>query len=146
MNAKNEPKSRVEENIRLQLSAVLDPQSLAVLKQLVRDAVAEVLELPPPPAESAHERRLHASQGALFGGKDRPEDIGLLIDTRTAAKMLNVSLSTVYAMHYSGKMPNVVRIGRAIRWRHAELIEWVNAGCPPCIDGKFRPASSGNAK
>lgn len=47
-----------------------------------------------------------------------------------AAKLLGVSLSHFYQLHRTGRLPLPVRLGRAVRWRRQELVEWLNAGCP----------------
>lgn len=47
-----------------------------------------------------------------------------------AAKFLGVSLSHLYQLHRTGRLPIPVRLGRAVRWSRQELIEWLNAGCP----------------
>lgn len=47
-----------------------------------------------------------------------------------AARLLNVSLSHFYQLHKTGRLPLPVRLGRAVRWRVAELTAWLDAGCP----------------
>jgi excisionase family DNA binding protein len=58
-------------------------------------------------------------------------DERLLLNAREVAQLLNVSRSTIYALHSAGRIPLPVRLGRAVRWRADELREWVAAGCPP---------------
>lgn len=66
-----------------------------------------------------------------------PEDKGLLIDMKAAAKLLDLSERTVWGMANSGRMPKPIKIGRAVRWSHEELRAWVNAGCPPLDEWKW---------
>ena len=47
------------------------------------------------------------------------------------AGVLNVSRSTVYRYEEEGKLPAPVRLGGAVRWRAAEIRDWIRAGCPP---------------
>jgi excisionase family DNA binding protein len=54
----------------------------------------------------------------------------LLLDVRAVARMLNCSWRHVYRMADSGRMPPPVRIGASVRWRRADLVEWVSQGCP----------------
>jgi len=69
-------------------------------------------------------------RSALLLGK-LPENAGLLIDTRTAAHLLNVSSRTLCRLLDIKAIPEPVRLGgRLIRWRVAELLEWIEAGCP----------------
>lgn len=68
---------------------------------------------------------------ALLLGK-LPEDAGLLIDRKTAARLLNVSSRTLYRLHSVGATPDPLRIGgKIIRFRLAELLAWIEADCPP---------------
>jgi predicted DNA-binding transcriptional regulator AlpA len=30
----------------------------------------------------------------------------------------------------TGKMPRPLKLGALVRWRHADLDSWLNAGCP----------------
>jgi excisionase family DNA binding protein len=81
--------------------------------------------------DEERERRLRASQNALFAGQKPPEDKGLLIDSRQAAKLLKVGERTLWRMWNEGKMPRPIHIGQAVRFRYEELQAWVNAGGPP---------------
>ena len=82
------------------------------------------------PAPKPRMNPLEASQHALFGGQKPPDDMGLLIDTRQACKLLGVSPRKLWEMYNSGQMPQPIRIGRAVRWSYEEVRAWVNAGCP----------------
>lgn len=112
--------------IQLQLGIALDEEAVETLVELMKRVVREVTGI-----DEQKEARLRASQHALFGGQKPPEDMGLLIDNREAAKLLKVSERTLWRMWNSGEMPKPIRIGRAVRWRYEELKAWVEAGCPP---------------
>jgi predicted DNA-binding transcriptional regulator AlpA len=60
------------------------------------------------------------------------EDRGpILLDVIQAAEMLNISRSTFWTLHDSGRVPRPLRLSpRVIRWRREELAAWVAAGCP----------------
>jgi predicted DNA-binding transcriptional regulator AlpA len=60
-----------------------------------------------------------------------PEDAGLLMDTKTTARLLNVSPRMVYRLDQVQAMPAPVRLGTLVRFRVAEIIEWVDSDCPP---------------
>jgi len=81
-------------------------------------------------ADERKEARLRASQNAIFAGEKPPEDQGLLIDSRQAARLLKVSERMLWSMHNCGAMPKPIRIGRAVRWSLEGLKKWVDAGCP----------------
>ncbi len=60
-----------------------------------------------------------------------PTDAALTVDNAGAAKLLGISESHLYALKRNGKFgPAPIRLGRCCRYRSAELVEWVNAGCP----------------
>jgi predicted DNA-binding transcriptional regulator AlpA len=124
--------------ITLQLSVTIEENSVATLVDLMAQVVNEsvgqsaarqrlaVVEPSPKPKMTPAE----ASQHALFAGQKPPEDRGLLIDTRQATKLLNLSSRTLWTMYHTGRMPQPIRIGRAIRWSLDELRAWVAEGCP----------------
>jgi predicted DNA-binding transcriptional regulator AlpA len=62
-------------------------------------------------------------------GTEPPEDI--LIDAMTVAELCSVSRSLVYKLHCLGMMPAAVLHGRTLRWGLREIVEWVEARCPP---------------
>ena len=56
----------------------------------------------------------------------------LLVDSKTAAMLIGVGISTFYAMDRSGELgPPGVRLRRRRLWPREELAAWVQAGCPP---------------
>lgn len=59
-----------------------------------------------------------------------PEDAGLLIDSKTFARLLNVSYRTLYRLIDLKAVPQPVHLGRIIRWRIDEVLEWIEADCP----------------
>lgn len=55
----------------------------------------------------------------------------LLVDFKTAARLIGVGVSTFYAMDRSGELgPQGIRLRRRRLWRRDELVEWVRAACP----------------
>lgn len=54
----------------------------------------------------------------------------LLIDDRTGAALASVSRATWHRLRAAGKLPPCIRLGRAVRWRRAEVVAWIDAGCP----------------
>lgn len=130
--------------VQLRVAITLDQATVASLVELLRQAIdqgtvrcthatpdATKRSREDEPAAPAVKRTpVKASQHALFGSQKPPEDRGLLIDTREAAKLLQVCEKTVWTMYTTGKMPAPIRIGRAVRWGYEELRAWVAAGCP----------------
>lgn len=53
-----------------------------------------------------------------------------LIDVKAVAALLGCSTRHIYRLTDAGRMPAPVRLGALIRWRRAEIDEWITAGCP----------------
>lgn len=118
---------------QLNLSLTLEEDAFNVLVDLLTKALDRVSsqrsEL--SPVDKKQVARLRASQNANFMGQKPPEDKGLLIDSRRAAKLLGISERTLWGMWNEGMMPKPIRIGRVVRFSYEELQAWVNAGGPP---------------
>lgn len=55
----------------------------------------------------------------------------LLVDAQGAADALKISRAHLYGMHNSGRLgPMPIHLGRSARWSFAELMNWVQQGCP----------------
>lgn len=54
----------------------------------------------------------------------------LLIPDTVAAALVGVSRATWQRLRSAGKLPAAVKLGRAVRWRRAEIVSWISAGCP----------------
>lgn len=52
-----------------------------------------------------------------------------LIDAEALAKMMDISVRTLWRLLSAGKLPQPVRIGRNTRWRLAEIRRWIEGGC-----------------
>lgn len=63
-----------------------------------------------------------------------PEDEpSLLIDKKDLANLLRIGTDTVERMEQDGRIPAPVVLGpRTKRWRRAEILKWVDDGCPSC--------------
>ena len=59
-----------------------------------------------------------------------PNASSLLVDAEDAAVLVNVSRSTWWKLHASGRCPAPVKLGRRTLWRREELGRWIEAGCP----------------
>lgn len=56
--------------------------------------------------------------------------LSLLIDIQELATMLNRSVASLERDPAAGRLPPPVRLGGSRRWRRAEIVAWVDAGCP----------------
>lgn len=59
-----------------------------------------------------------------------------LIDAVEVSRLIGMSARTVWRLKDAGKMPKPVSIGRRVRWRRAEIDEWITAGCPSFVKWK----------
>ena len=55
----------------------------------------------------------------------------VLLSANNVAQMLQVSTRTLWRLLAAGKLINPVKLGRSVRWRKDELMQWIAAGCPP---------------
>lgn len=118
--------------VQVQLTLSLDEAAASALAELLFPVIRQALAAVADVDEEKRKARLRTSQNAIFAGAKPPEDQGLLIDSKEAAKLLKVSPRTLWAMRTTGRMPAPVRIGRAIRWSREVLKQWVEAGAPSC--------------
>ena len=63
---------------------------------------------------------------------DAPQAEALLLTADAVAKLLSVSRLSVWRWRSAGKLPQPIKVGRTVRWRRAEIIAWIDAGCPNC--------------
>ncbi len=59
-----------------------------------------------------------------------------LLDVKSVAALLDCSPRHVYRLTDTGRMPPAVRLGSLVRWRKAEVLDWISAGCPPIRSAK----------
>jgi len=55
-----------------------------------------------------------------------------LLDAKTVAGVLHVSLRMIWQMRDAGRIPQPVKVGRLCRWRRADIDRWIGEGCPQC--------------
>lgn len=53
-----------------------------------------------------------------------------LVAVQDAAIILGVSVRSIWRLRDSGAMPAPLKILGSVRWRRADLTEWVRQGCP----------------
>lgn len=111
----------------IQLQVTLTDEANAALTEIVEKAVRKALH---DPEEEKRQARLKSSQNAIYAGQKPPTDQGLLINSRQAGKLLGISERTLWTWHNTGRMPQPIRIGSAVRWSITILTKWVEAGCP----------------
>src|SRR5262245_49198429 len=56
--------------------------------------------------------------------------VPLLIDIAGLAQLLARSVPSLHRDDAAGRLPAALRICGSKRWRYAEIVEWVELGCP----------------
>jgi len=74
---------------------------------------------------------LHSPSPATPPDPPRAAAAPLLLTASDVAGLLAVSLRTVRRLDMTGRLPAPLLIGRAVRWRRAEITSWLAAGAPP---------------
>jgi predicted DNA-binding transcriptional regulator AlpA len=69
-------------------------------------------------------------------------DTALLIADTEAAALCGLSRRSWHRLRVAGKLPPSLRLGRAVRWRRADVVGWIEAGCP---DGRTWAALQASA-
>ena len=54
----------------------------------------------------------------------------LLLSTTHAAELIGCSKQALRNWHLFGRVPVPTKIGNRLYWKRAELVEWIEAGCP----------------
>lgn len=66
------------------------------------------------------------------GGYDagRKRAAAEMLDVNDVADMLCCSAKHVHRLRDAGKMPMPLKLGALVRWRKADILDWIRAGCP----------------
>lgn len=59
-----------------------------------------------------------------------PAGSPVLLDVRAVATLLGCSPRHVYRLADGGRMPAPVHVGALVRWRRADIDQWIANGCP----------------
>ncbi len=56
----------------------------------------------------------------------------LLIDVRELSRLLSVSIASCWRWKSDGKLPPAISLSsQVVRWRRADVLSWIDAGCIP---------------
>jgi excisionase family DNA binding protein len=84
------------------------------------------------------EKKANASRSAQSGEKEPLPEITaekfanapLMMTADELAETLCISLRQVWRLKAKGDLPKPVTIGRNVRWRRSDILQWIEAGCP----------------
>ncbi|MCA9093137.1 MAG: helix-turn-helix domain-containing protein [Planctomycetaceae bacterium] len=71
----------------------------------------------------------HDLTSVRAGGYDTCEPS--LLPASEVARLLSLSIRTLWRLDSAGKLPSAIQVGHSKRWRRNELDDWMNSGCPP---------------
>ena len=54
-----------------------------------------------------------------------------LMTVEDIAKLLHVSVRTVWRLRRNASLPRPVKIGGGVRWRSSDVKAWIEQGCKP---------------
>jgi excisionase family DNA binding protein len=75
--------------------------------------------------------QVRATNGRTDGPEQRLGVSAELLDVRSVAALLGgCSTRHVYRLADAGRMPRPLKLGTLVRWRRAEVLEWISVGCP----------------
>jgi excisionase family DNA binding protein len=66
-----------------------------------------------------------SATGSLDGQNDHPSDLERMMSPGEVARFLGLPLRTVYRWRSRGTGPRGYRIGRHVRYRHADVERWL---------------------
>lgn len=66
------------------------------------------------------------------------ESESLLIRAKQVATLMGISVGGFYAMRSCGRIPMPVRLGGSVRWNKQEILDWIEADCPPMNRWKYQ--------
>jgi prophage regulatory protein len=58
-----------------------------------------------------------------------------LMTVEDLAKLLRVSVRTVWRLRQNACLPHPVKIGGGVRWRMSDVKAWIEQGCKPQVVG-----------
>jgi excisionase family DNA binding protein len=65
----------------------------------------------------------------------KTDTLPTLLTPTEVANLLRTSKAAVYAKIERGQLPGVVRIGRRVLIREAEMVEWLRRNTAPSLEG-----------
>lgn len=78
----------------------------------------------------------NATDGRAVGSGTQPVVSAELLRIEDVCALLRTTKRSVYRLADAGKMPFGLKLNGMRRWRKAELMDWLAAGCPPVREAK----------
>lgn len=65
----------------------------------------------------------------------------LLLTAQECAALLGIGLATFWRRDAAGQCPAAIRHGKTTRWRRADILAWIELGCPSRASFEARRAT-----
>ncbi len=66
----------------------------------------------------------------MESASEHPTITPLLLNVAQVAALCDLCERSVWSFSESGHMPGPVKIGRSKKWRRADVLNWIEDGCP----------------
>lgn len=110
--------------VRTGIPGSFSPTTLSKVNEASSASESHGTELKPQNKIKAADLRV-----ALLLGKV-PENAGILVDITQFAKLLSISSKHLRRLLDLKAIPQPVHLGRLMRWRLTEVLEWIEEDCP----------------
>lgn len=70
------------------------------------------------------------------------DDGGLLLRVEEVARLLGVSVRSVWRLTKQHRCPRPLQLGRSTRWRKSDIELWVAQGCPNFLPNDRAPTAA----
>ena len=97
------------------------------LKQLIQDAVREVLEEEVQRGRLQPEKKQPYPDSSIVNVTQKPRDPNSILRPSELAEMLSTSKVTLWRWEQAQQLPPRINFaGRAVGWRYGDIVEWLN--------------------
>jgi predicted DNA-binding transcriptional regulator AlpA len=124
MNSLGKLTQRQAQDLISSFKLLVETTVAKVLADQREEQVRRKVQVTDEEKEKAAEFRAQLLMGKL------PEGIGLLIDVKTLASLLGISVRLITKLVAMEAIPAPVRLSRSVRWKTRQILKWVEDGCP----------------
>ncbi len=66
----------------------------------------------------------------------KPDQGPVILTSNELARMLKISMRSLWRLRSAGLLPAPIQLGGSIRWRANDVFQWIAKGCPPPSDSE----------
>jgi excisionase family DNA binding protein len=68
--------------------------------------------------------------------KPAPDALQALLTVREVARVLKISVRSVWRLVASRKLPAPLKVGGVSRWQRTDIARWIESGCPAVAESE----------